>query len=765
MSMKVILNPFVLKSGELKKNRGLRVLLKPVKETKKADVEFMVNHVIRDVLRSSFRAQFHQHLILLRQLERYQCSVEFVRMIKCLGKTIEQLEKVIASEYGDSFSVWPHLFNEVFQYSINLFKEILIRVLKHHFSIFRDLEDDYCSNPAIKKEKWFMDKEKKIVNFMNCLKETLNLLCYEYTYNIHDLMKESVCLALKQIVNFEMEQLCMDLTDENILPKTNTCMEMVENWAESFDVQFTDLHSSLSIYCKKAFINQMILHVFDLVIVHFPKTKITVGKLRVIMQQLDWYGRDRFLAQLVKDINNRLLHVGVNTHDILKGYAKTVECLTLFDPSFVLVHKVCRVIRDYVTARPDTMRSIITFITSERPGELKNLNRASMILDEEQLASVNDEYVLMAEDNLENRWFSWRPDPIDANPCESKLFRQSADVFNMLVSIYGSKDLFVKEYRQLLAERLINDAWEKNLHSEFVYLEMMKKRFTEGELNQCEVMLRDMKDSQRIYEVASTSSPTPISTRIISAEFWPEIVAESFKIPEVFAELLSSYKKHFEEQKASRTLIWYTGYGVMVDLDIELSGVQISLEVPLGHAAVLLLFLEKDTWNLDEIAKETEMAHRQTKRRVDWWCNKGVLKSANFAGALCDTWTLNSDTAALELFARHISEQKDRDDLIEEEVEEVGGDLEPKNPAVDQLEQYWAYTRNLLKINLAQQPNAPTAQPPVTADRLLSIFKLLVSPGMPAPSLESVVAFMQRKIKLNMVVLENGVYKPTKNIF
>lgn len=29
------------------------------------------------------------------------------------------------------------------------------------------------------------------------------------------------------------------------------------------------------------------------------------------MQQLDWYGRDRFLAQLVKDINNRLLHVGM----------------------------------------------------------------------------------------------------------------------------------------------------------------------------------------------------------------------------------------------------------------------------------------------------------------------------------------------------------------------------------------------------------------------------------------------------------------------
>jgi hypothetical protein len=45
-----------------------------------------------------------------------------------------------------------------------------------------------------------------------------------------------------------------------------------------------------------------------------------------------------------------------------------------------------------------------------------------------------------------------------------------------------------------------------------------------------------------------------------------------------------------------------------------------------------------------------------------------------------------------------MSEQKDRECLIEEEVEEVNGELEPKNPAVDQLEQYWAYTRNLVNL-------------------------------------------------------------------
>lgn len=33
----------------------------------------------------------------------------------------------------------------------------------------------------------------------------------------------------------------------------------------------------------------------------------------------------------------------------------------------------------------------------------------------------------------------------------------------MLVSVYGSKDLFVKEYQQLLAERLIDNGWDKHV--------------------------------------------------------------------------------------------------------------------------------------------------------------------------------------------------------------------------------------------------------------------------------------------------------------
>ncbi len=67
----------------------------------------------------------------------------------------------------------------------------------------------------------------------------------------------------------------------------------------------------------------------------------------------------------------------------------------------------------------------------------------------------------------------------------------------MLVNIYGSKSLFVKEYRKLLSDRLL-----LNLHfdteEEIRNLEFLKIRFGENELHNCEVMLKDVTDSKRI---------------------------------------------------------------------------------------------------------------------------------------------------------------------------------------------------------------------------------------------------------------------------
>lgn len=65
------------------------------------------------------------------------------------------------------------------------------------------------------------------------------------------------------------------------------------------------------------------------------------------------------------------------------------------------------------------------------------------------------------------------------------------------MNIYGSQEAFIKVYKQMLDERLLyatNVTYEKELKD----LELMKLRFGDANLHQCEVMLRDIKDSERI---------------------------------------------------------------------------------------------------------------------------------------------------------------------------------------------------------------------------------------------------------------------------
>jgi len=58
-------------------------------------------------------------------------------------------------------------------------------------------------------------------------------------------------------------------------------------------------------------------------------------------------------------------------------------------------------------------------------------------------------------ENSQVDWESWMPDPIEADPTKTSKSRRSSDILSMLVQIYGSKELFVTEYRFILAEKLL----------------------------------------------------------------------------------------------------------------------------------------------------------------------------------------------------------------------------------------------------------------------------------------------------------------------
>ena len=64
--------------------------------------------------------------------------------------------------------------------------------------------------------------------------------------------------------------------------------------------------------------------------------------------------------------------------------------------------------------------------------------------------------------------------------------RRTSDIISMLVNIYGSKELFVNEYRTLLADRILT-YFHYDTDHEIRYLELLKLRFGESQLHQCEV--------------------------------------------------------------------------------------------------------------------------------------------------------------------------------------------------------------------------------------------------------------------------------------
>ena len=68
---------------------------------------------------------------------------------------------------------------------------------------------------------------------------------------------------------------------------------------------------------------------------------------------------------------------------------------------------------------------------------------------------------------------------------------------SMLVQIYGSNELFVTEYRFILADKLLKrDDFDTD--KEVRTLELLKLRFGESSMHACEVMVKDIADSKRV---------------------------------------------------------------------------------------------------------------------------------------------------------------------------------------------------------------------------------------------------------------------------
>ncbi|VEN58346.1 unnamed protein product [Callosobruchus maculatus] len=344
------------------------------------------------------------------------------------------------------------------------------------------------------------------------------------------------------------------------------------------------------------------------IIIEYPESLPALGDLRDCLPKTDL--KPLLIKKLQKAMETRLLHPGVSTPDVLTAYVAAIRSLKVLDPSGLLLETVTQPVHQYLRSREDTVRCVVSSLTEEGPNDLayELVNGEAVRIDENTPTDDDDE-----------NWETWVPDPIDSAPSKSSVTRRTSDIISMLVNVYGSKELFVNEYRTLLADRLLSQ-YNCDTEKEIMYLELLKLRFGDSQLHYCEVMLKDIADSKRInqnikQDAEYTESDIPLNAMIVSAQFWPPFKEEKLELHTKVSEQMKKYTDAFETLKGSRTLCWKNHLGV-VDVEIELAGRTTSFSVTPVQATVVMHFQDKSTWELEELSKEMQCPPTILRRKI-----------------------------------------------------------------------------------------------------------------------------------------------------
>jgi len=500
------------------------------------------------------------------------------------------------------------------------------------------------------------------------------------------------------------------------------------------------------------------------IIVEFPESEPALIDLSECIDRVQEL-RKELVEALRSDLEARLLHPGVDTNDILTAYVSAIRALNVLDPSGMLLAAVCDPVRKYLRHREDTVRCIVTDLTDKHSELAEELVRPHPLSVDDGHGIDSDDDVLIAStsDNATEHvtdWEHWQPDPADASAKPYSSTRHGGDIISMLVNIYGTRDLFVNEYRQLLAERLLTK-FSFDTHRDVRHVELLKLRFGDSSLHNCEVMLKDISDSRRINAriteeklATSASAPSyeehvPVNALIVSEQFWPprrlRETDSPLVLPTPLREALDEFTRSFEMLKGNRTLNWKTHLG-FVDIELELSnGRTVMYKASPAHATIIWHFESHPCWTVKELASAAQMSTRDVRRRIAFWHSQKLLrKEGNDTFVLVEDECLGSNSGAA---SGHVMAVDDDEDACESAVADA------RERREEELSVVWSYVVGML-TNLESLP----------LERIHSMLRMFAMQGPGSQvSLQDLRTFLDHKVKEQKLIYVSGVYRLPKH--
>mmetsp|Transcript_14585 Transcript_14585/g.12387 ORF Transcript_14585/g.12387 Transcript_14585/m.12387 type:complete len:196 (+) Transcript_14585:581-1168(+) len=189
----------------------------------------------------------------------------------------------------------------------------------------------------------------------------------------------------------------------------------------------------------------------------------------------------------------------------------------------------------------------------------------------------------------------------------------------------------------MLGEKLVGGKPYYNIDEEIKNLELLKAKFGDNYLQNCQIIVKDIKDSKRINVNIHKSYDKEFQNEIenmmkkgqsheiekmflkfdklnssfLSKGYWPiNYDYEPFKIPQHFQAIFDYYASKYSMTKAMRKMIWHHSLG-WVDLDLEFDNGSFNFKCLPTHAILISYFDERFLKNgeihIDFLANEMGM--------------------------------------------------------------------------------------------------------------------------------------------------------------
>lgn len=456
-------------------------------------------------------------------------------------------------------------------------------------------------------------------------------------------------------------------------------------------------------------------------------------------------------------LQKRLLHPGRSTLDILQTYISMIRTFHELDHSKVLLNRVVQALQLYLCQRDDAIRIVVTGLLSNPKVDVNDGKRKLVELAVLLNTASQQPRHAVQDEGLDWNDMSWVPDPIDAGVNYKR--PKNEDVIGTLIGALGSQDIFIKEFQLIISERLLSN--QATFSQETKVLGLLKKRFGEGALQNCDVMMKDIQDSKRVDALLNKSIrhditenlPTPaFHSKILSRLFWPSLPKEPFTVPPPVVKMQGKYEQGFEELKSSRKLTWLDHLGsATIKLDFEDRSLE--LECKTYEAAVIYAF-QADEGADDSTPQQRTFNEIWEKLMIDedllelalrFWVSKRVIRD------------MGSQTYVV---LERLDDDKTTDqaeDALSAQPDLESKQLSPRKPKnMDSKEKekrtvYWQFIVGMLTNSAPMMP----------LGQILMMMKMLIADGC-SWSNEELQEFLGEKIAEGELELAGGKYRLTK---